>query len=38
VLRTMKVLGVDVVLPIYHRLDEALTGRGATEAESWGMP
>jgi anti-sigma B factor antagonist len=36
VLRTMKVLGVDGVLPIYHRLDEALTGRGATEAEILG--
>jgi anti-sigma B factor antagonist len=38
VLRTMKVLGVDAVLPIYHRLDDALSGRVATEAESWGMP
>jgi anti-sigma B factor antagonist len=38
VLRTMEVLGVDAVLPVYHRLDEALTGHGATEAESRGMP
>jgi anti-sigma B factor antagonist len=37
VLRVMELLGVDAVLPVYHRLDEALTGPGATEAGSWGM-
>jgi len=37
VLRVMEVLGIDAVLPIYHSLEEALTGRGAAEAESWRM-
>jgi len=30
----MQVLGVDAVLPIYHSLEEAVAGHGATEAES----
>jgi hypothetical protein len=33
----MQVLGIDAVLPIYHSLEEALAGRGATEAEYWRM-
>lgn len=37
VLRVMQVLGIDAVLPIYHSLEEALAGRGATEAEYWRM-
>jgi anti-sigma B factor antagonist len=37
VLRVMEVLGVDAVLPIYHSLEEAVAGRGATEAGSQGM-
>ena len=35
VLRTMEVLGVAAVLPIYHSLEQALTGHRGTGAESW---
>ena len=36
ILRTMEVLGVDAVLPIYRSMDEARAGGGTAEAESWG--
>jgi hypothetical protein len=33
----MEVLGVDALLPIYHNREQALAGRAAAEAKTWGM-
>ena len=38
VLSVMKILGVDAVLPIYHSLEQALAGPGASASEPWGPP
>jgi anti-anti-sigma factor len=37
VMRVMEILGLDAVLPIYQSLEQAVTGRGIRDAESWGM-